>query len=267
MRSYSYECGACGSWVERPPTRGQAPKWCPDCQRRGNRPRPCRGDCGALVVGTGPTYCSEGCRPVARAGTRRGDALRRAAKAARGTKARRVFKHGPCVVCRTSTTSRNTPGATYCSDRCAEKTRVGECANCDRPFRYSGGARQQYCSVSCSTEGAAFAVWRDCVCGVEFAGYRSATTCQDCRRKDGHWIAPGLRAELYERDNHTCLLCFEPVDYSADPKVGDWAPTLDHIIPRSQGGSDLPENLRTAHRWCNSALGDGTRYTEDDFTA
>lgn len=34
------------------------------------------------------------------------------------------------------------------------------------------------------------------------------------------------------------------------------ATTADHIIPRSQGGRNVLENLEPAHRGCNSARGD-----------
>lgn len=70
------------------------------------------------------------------------------------------------------------------------------------------------------------------------------------------WISRFDRLEIYERDNYTCWLCNEPVDMEDDPKIGDWSPSLDHVIPRSRGGSHDPENLRTAHRWCNSVRSD-----------
>lgn len=35
------------------------------------------------------------------------------------------------------------------------------------------------------------------------------------------------------------------------------APTLDHVIPRSRGGSHGLRNLVLAHRECNGARGDG----------
>jgi 5-methylcytosine-specific restriction endonuclease McrA len=35
----------------------------------------------------------------------------------------------------------------------------------------------------------------------------------------------------------------------------DGADSADHVLPRSRGGSDALENLRPAHRACNSARG------------
>ena len=44
-----------------------------------------------------------------------------------------------------------------------------------------------------------------------------------------------------------------------------WSPTLDHVIPRSKGGSDDRSNLRTAHLWCNSLRGDGGEYSDAEI--
>ena len=52
------------------------------------------------------------------------------------------------------------------------------------------------------------------------------------------------RARIYERDGFACVYC------GAD---GDL--TLDHIIPRSRGGSDDDDNLATACRRCNCRKG------------
>ena len=71
------------------------------------------------------------------------------------------------------------------------------------------------------------------------------------RMSSKDWIDPKVRVEIYERDGWVCHLCDEPVDRVADFN-DDFAPSLDHLLPRSRGGSDEPENLKTAHRLCNS---------------
>jgi len=45
-----------------------------------------------------------------------------------------------------------------------------------------------------------------------------------------------------------CWLCHEP--FTPDDPA-----TADHIIPRSQGGTDAMDNLRAAHLSCNSRRG------------
>jgi 5-methylcytosine-specific restriction endonuclease McrA len=79
----------------------------------------------------------------------------------------------------------------------------------------------------------------------------------------GPYIPELIRRAVYERDDWTCLLCSRPVDRSADPQ-SDWYPSLDHILPQSKGGKHTLENLRAAHRWCNSVRGDD-RFHQDLF--
>jgi 5-methylcytosine-specific restriction endonuclease McrA len=69
----------------------------------------------------------------------------------------------------------------------------------------------------------------------------------------GGWIGQRRRLAIYERDAWTCRICDQPVDTS-DPN-GDLAPSLDHVVPRSQGGTHDDDNLRCAHRACNSRRG------------
>lgn len=63
---------------------------------------------------------------------------------------------------------------------------------------------------------------------------------------------------LYKRDNGVCYLCGKPCSY--DDYVtrdgafiaGDWYPSIDHVIPLSKGGEHSWDNVRLAHRLCNS---------------
>jgi HNH endonuclease len=59
-------------------------------------------------------------------------------------------------------------------------------------------------------------------------------------------------ARLAERDGWWCWLCGEAVDPTA---TGPWQPTVDHLVPRSRGGSNDAVNLRLAHRRCNNRRG------------
>lgn len=53
-----------------------------------------------------------------------------------------------------------------------------------------------------------------------------------------------VRLFVLERDNHICQHC------------GREATTADHIVPKSKGGKDVPENLVASCVTCNSKRGD-----------
>ena len=60
---------------------------------------------------------------------------------------------------------------------------------------------------------------------------------------------------LRSRDGDRCWLCNEPLDFDAVPNSKK-APTFEHLIPKSRGGSSTVENLVFCHRGCNKQLGD-----------
>jgi len=64
-------------------------------------------------------------------------------------------------------------------------------------------------------------------------------------------IPSGYRRLLRERDGHRCQLCKGCIDYSLTK--GPWRCTFDHIIEKSEGGTDELENLQLAHEYCNNA--------------
>lgn len=76
-----------------------------------------------------------------------------------------------------------------------------------------------------------------------------------------------LTERVLDRDGWTCqmprCLAEEPgrqvngghgrkIERALTGTGGIWAASLDHIIPRSQGGRTVMDNLRAAHRKCNS---------------
>lgn len=68
-----------------------------------------------------------------------------------------------------------------------------------------------------------------------------------------------LQKYLAERDGTNCWLCGKEIDM--DKRDGsDFAPSLDHVIPRVDGGSNHSSNLRLAHVFCNSIRRDGFKY-------
>lgn len=70
------------------------------------------------------------------------------------------------------------------------------------------------------------------------------------QRGGGDWISPTRRSEIYERDGLACYLCGDVLDRST-PSNEPKALTIDHVIPRSKGGTDESDNLKTCCRECN----------------
>lgn len=122
---------------------------------------------------------------------------------------------------------------------------------------------KQFCSTRCKHKNYNKANYRPRTyvvtcgeCDVEFIARDSRTRycSEDCwpshkRINISRW----QRLRIYERDRWCCQLCGEKVDRRA--KFTDRAPSIDHIIPRSFGGTDDVENLQLAHRGCNSKKG------------
>lgn len=63
------------------------------------------------------------------------------------------------------------------------------------------------------------------------------------------------RLRVHRRDGGVCYLCGKACDRGVDPPHPD-AQTIDHVVPRSRGGSDEDENLRVACHRCNAWKGD-----------
>lgn len=102
---------------------------------------------------------------------------------------------------------------------------------------------------------------RQCrTCGTDMRPSRTGEpgVCVFCKRLAGYKvnITKAERLAIYERDGWTCQLCGRAVEPSLHPNH-TFAATLDHIRPRSATlfVDDSPENLRLAHRACNSARG------------
>jgi len=68
------------------------------------------------------------------------------------------------------------------------------------------------------------------------------------RQQSGeHWNE--VRKATYERDNYTCQIC----GVQGGQKGEDVVLQADHIMPKSKGGNDDLENLRTLCRTCHQA--------------
>jgi len=67
----------------------------------------------------------------------------------------------------------------------------------------------------------------------------------------GAWIADSRRKAIYRRDKCQCVYCGTRVGLKY--AMTNW--TLDHIVPRTLGGSNATENLITSCNLCNLRKG------------
>lgn len=64
--------------------------------------------------------------------------------------------------------------------------------------------------------------------------------------------------KIYERDKGICYICGKKCDYEDYTYrgntfiAGNYYPSIDHVIPLIKGGTDTYDNLKLAHRICNS---------------
>ncbi|MDB5351003.1 MAG: hypothetical protein JWN86_2250 [Planctomycetota bacterium] len=69
-----------------------------------------------------------------------------------------------------------------------------------------------------------------------------------------NYVEPVTMAVLRRRDQDTCRICGEPVDFSKrqpDPR----AATIDHVRALTRGGPHSYENTQLAHYRCNAEKG------------
>lgn len=173
----------------------------------------------------------------------------------------------------------------YCSDPCRYKAQwrrrsKGRCSGCGEATGYSVGLRDGHLCQPCRRSAVAYRrrdipstqTWTCAGCGIGCERPTSRGTvpkwCEACRRavRNREIKISGVgRFGIYNRDSWTCWLCEEPVDSALIGTKSMWRPSLDHVTPRSLGGTDGHENLRLAHVWCNAARSDGRTYSPEDF--
>jgi 5-methylcytosine-specific restriction endonuclease McrA len=61
-----------------------------------------------------------------------------------------------------------------------------------------------------------------------------------------------LRKLIIARDGVNCWICGAPTLLQYSQRNSRKYASLDHVIPRSQGGTDNISNLRLAHQGCNN---------------
>lgn len=111
--------------------------------------------------------------------------------------------------------------------------------------------RCEHCKTIISAYSIAYREWYSAQHGVN-----PSTPARRKRRQAGAYqysegIPGTVRARVYERDGGICQICGYPTETEGGSN-SDTYPSLDHITPRSQQGTHTVDNLRTAHRRCNS---------------
>lgn len=136
-----------------------------------------------------------------------------------------------------------------------------------------GTGRRKHCSSACAAldsnhHGTRPTIARCAQCGDEIdllavgkAGKRRRTDvrmCQACKRDAGKYgMSVGA---LVSRDGVSCSICGDDVDLSLtapDP----FRASIDHVTPRSRGGTNDPSNLALCHLWCNQVKSDREGFT------
>lgn len=116
------------------------------------------------------------------------------------------------------------------------QTSFVECKMCGKLF-FSNNIRNCYCSKECK-----LAQER------QYANRRKDFRKRISRTSESSSITLN---KLFKRDKGICWLCGKPCDYGLDGN-DDLYPSIDHVIPIAKGGKDCWENVKLAHRKCNS---------------
>lgn len=121
-------------------------------------------------------------------------------------------------------------------------TRLVECEECGTIFATHRG-RQVTCSAECSRK----------------RGNRMSSHRKDARIAFDKRIDKDITVhKLYERDGGVCWICggkCDKEDYTVKNGTiicGNNYPSIDHVIPIVNGGTDAWDNVKLAHRHCNS---------------
>lgn len=124
-------------------------------------------------------------------------------------------------------------------------------------------------------------LWSTCIeCGNRFKGSRIGLKyCSDkCKRRHNNRYKEISRRkkimengevdysislqQLAKRDKYICHICGERVDMKADTNA-DMYGSIDHVIPVSKGGTHTWDNVKLAHRACNTIKGAKSPYETD----
>ena len=146
-----------------------------------------------------------------------------------------------CTVCLTRYVNRS--GRKTCTDTCAVERKRATDRERAQPVKITRAVYFPRCPD----------------CGRLFtARAANAVRCAGCRarhawrRRDAQEKVSKLLPYIGQRDKWQCGICRKPVLTRVYDRSDLMTPTVDHVIPSADGGSDDPSNLRLAHMICNS---------------
>lgn len=169
----------------------------------------------------------------------------------------------------------------WCDSHCSQHRRTGvelvplkykwgdvvPCLNCGK--KHDGQRWRRYCSSACQVAYCRFGGPRpkstNCVlCGVEIdltergrGGQQRKRSTKFCRPCKWDYRRYKMSArQLAVRDGTACGICGLPVDMTLTRAESFECPSVDHIVPRSRGGSHEATNLQLAHLRCNRLKSD-----------
>jgi hypothetical protein len=170
---------------------------------------------------------------------------------------------------------------TRCSNSCAhtgKRLAAKPCSVCGWEFQPTT-VKQRSCSTLCarvqqqrSRQEKAGSLATCSSCGTTYAAksltagaHYCSKTCRDReanhRRRcltPAHYVGPVNLRIVRAQDNHRCYLCGLAVCDDVH-HLHSLAPSLDHVVPLSQGGLHCYENVRLAHVGCNARKGNESR--------
>lgn len=148
----------------------------------------------------------------------------------------------------------------YCSDSCSYQYRLNKmeterknnaiqfnkrCKECGKHYSTTKN-NSQYCSQEC---------------GKRYMNRRKETIRRKRIARNGKVDWDISIERLLKRDGHVCYLCGEHVDTKVDTNLGTY-PSIDHVIPVAKGGTHTWDNVKIAHRQCNSLKRDEVLQTK-----
>lgn len=289
----SRDCARCSSHFQPTTATGNGYSYCRACRhelyklrKAGGRIHSHCSTCGVKISRTGGAYryCSEECKQ--RGVSRKGRMVCPLIPDVKWSAGRGQWHESRWV-------SVPLPGAGYRIDHSGRRRYLKHkrtCARCGDTFLVSSPSyRAVFCSLECRHPkredpgpvlGPKYIPPRDCLkCGDPIYHPKpNQKRHGECSRR--HHIARTM--ELYEaaystgrvrqamrwryelvgylrdRDGDDCALCGDRMDFTVTTGArgeSDEGPTIDHIVPRSLGGSNDLANLQLAHWRCNRAKG------------